>query len=42
MQDTEGKPIKLNGKPAEFTAKDFTATLDIAWKNYVGCRRSNY
>ncbi len=26
MQDTEGKPIKLNGKPAEFTAKDFTAT----------------
>src|SRR6266498_5421843 len=26
MQDTEGKPIKLNGKPAEFTAKDLTAT----------------
>ena len=26
MQDTEGKPIKLNGKRAEFTAKDFTAT----------------
>ena len=26
MQGTEGKPIKLNGKPAEFTAKDFTAT----------------
>jgi len=26
MQDTEGKPIKLNGKHAEFTAKDFTAT----------------
>ncbi len=26
MQDTRGKPIKLNGKPAEFTAKDFTNT----------------
>jgi hypothetical protein len=26
VQDIEGKPIKLNGKPAEFTAKDFTAT----------------
>jgi uncharacterized protein YbgA (DUF1722 family) len=26
MQDTEGKPIKLNGKPTEFTAKGFTAT----------------
>ena len=26
MQDTEGKPIKLSGKPAEFTAQDFTAT----------------
>jgi len=26
MQDTEGNRIKLNGKPAEFTAKDFTAT----------------
>ena len=26
MQNTEGKPIKLHGKPAEFTAKDFTAT----------------
>lgn len=26
MQDTEGKPTKLHGKPAEFTAKDFTAT----------------
>lgn len=29
MQDTEGKPIKLNGKPAEFTAKDFT-TMNFA------------
>lgn len=26
MQDSEGKPIKLNGKPGEFTAKDFTNT----------------
>src|SRR5512138_1116492 len=26
MQDIEGKPIKLKGKPAEFTAKDFTTT----------------
>ena len=26
MQDIEGKPIKLSGKPAEFTAKDFTTT----------------
>jgi hypothetical protein len=26
MQDTEGKPIKLIGKPAEFTAKHFTTT----------------
>jgi len=26
MQDTEGKPIKLHGKPAEFTVKDFTDT----------------
>ena len=26
MEDSEGKPIKLNGKPAEFSAKDFTAT----------------
>jgi hypothetical protein len=26
MQDTRGKPIKLNGKPAEFTAKNFTNT----------------
>jgi hypothetical protein len=26
MQDTKGKPIKLNGKPAEFTAKGFTTT----------------
>lgn len=26
MQDIEGKPIKLHGKPAEFTATDFTAT----------------
>jgi hypothetical protein len=26
MQDVEGKPIKLHGKPAEFTAQDFTAT----------------
>lgn len=26
MQDMEGKPIKLSGKPAEFTAKDFTTT----------------
>ena len=26
MQDTEGKPIKLSGKPAEFTGKDFTST----------------
>lgn len=26
MQDTKGKPIKLNGKPAEFSAPDFTAT----------------
>jgi hypothetical protein len=26
MQDTKGKPIKLTGKPAEFTAKDFTTT----------------
>lgn len=26
MQDIEGKPIKLNGKPAGFTAQDFTAT----------------
>lgn len=26
MQDIEGKPIKLSGKPAGFTAKDFTAT----------------
>ena len=26
MQDSKGKPIKLNGKPAEFTAKDFTTT----------------
>ena len=26
MQDTKGKPIKLNGKPAEFSATDFTAT----------------
>ena len=26
MQDTNGKPIKLNGKPGEFQASDFTAT----------------
>lgn len=26
MQDIEGKPIKLRGKPAEFTAHDFAAT----------------
>jgi hypothetical protein len=26
MQNTEGKPIKLNGKPAEFTEKDFIPT----------------
>ena len=26
MQDIDGKPIKLHGKPAEFTARDFTAT----------------
>jgi hypothetical protein len=26
MQDTEGRPIKLYGKSAEFTARDFTAT----------------
>jgi len=26
MQDIEGNPIKLSGKPAEFKAKDFTAT----------------
>ena len=26
MQDIEGKLIKLSGKPAEFVAKDFTAT----------------
>lgn len=26
MQDIEGKPIKLKGKAAEFTAKDFTST----------------
>lgn len=26
MQDMQGKPIKLHGKSAEFTAKDFTAT----------------
>jgi len=26
MQDLEGKPIILSGKPAEFTAKDFTST----------------
>ena len=26
MQDSEGKPIKLSGKPAEFTAKHFTTT----------------
>jgi hypothetical protein len=26
MQDIQGKPIKLNGKPAGFTVKDFTAT----------------
>jgi hypothetical protein len=26
MQDTEGKPIQLNGKPTDFTAKDFTNT----------------
>lgn len=26
MQAMEGKPIKLRGKPAEFTAQDFTAT----------------
>ena len=26
MQDTKGKPIKLKGKPAEFSAIDFTAT----------------
>ena len=26
MQTTEGKPIKLKGKPGEFTANDFTAT----------------
>jgi hypothetical protein len=26
MHDIEGKPIKLNGKSAEFTAKDFTNT----------------
>ena len=26
MQDTQGKPIKLKGKHAEFTMKDFTAT----------------
>jgi hypothetical protein len=26
MQDIEGKPIKLHGKPADFTSRDFTAT----------------
>lgn len=26
MQDIEGKPIKLSGKPAGFTAQDFTGT----------------
>ena len=26
MQDIEGKPIKLSGKPAGFTGKDFTST----------------
>ena len=26
MQDMQGQPIKLHGKSAEFTAKDFTAT----------------
>jgi hypothetical protein len=26
MQDIDGKPIKLHGEPANFTAKDFTAT----------------
>ena len=26
MQDIEGKPIKLSGKSAGFTAKDFTTT----------------
>jgi hypothetical protein len=26
MQDIEGKSIKLSGKPAQFTAKDFTTT----------------
>lgn len=26
MQDTNGKPIKLTGKPGEFQASDFTAT----------------
>ena len=26
MQDLEGKPIKLSGKPAEFTTQDFTNT----------------
>jgi hypothetical protein len=26
MQDIQGKPIKLSGKPAVFTAQDFTAT----------------
>lgn len=26
MQDIDGKQIKLSGKPAEFVAKDFTAT----------------
>ena len=26
MQGLEGKPIKLSGKPAEFTAKDFAST----------------
>ena len=26
MQDTNGKPIKLNGKPGDFQASDFTAT----------------
>ena len=39
MQDTRGKPIKLNGKPAEFTAKDFfntnftTAEDKAKWAN---------
>ena len=26
MQDTEGKPIKLNGKPGEFKVEDFANT----------------